>query len=150
DELLATTSSSSRRAMWELRDNLYGRRYFASVASAGQHDTRPSAAPSASARAITRIARAHSGSVLTLQDLAGDDPVMLRNMRNAQRVADCAVPILIRGATGSGKEAFAKAIHLASNRGRRPFIAVNCAAIPETLIESELFGYTGGAFTGAR
>ncbi|MDB6101873.1 MAG: hypothetical protein JWO52_1872, partial [Gammaproteobacteria bacterium] len=87
---------------------------------------------------------------LTLQDLAGDDPVMLRNMRNAQRVADCAVSVLIRGPTGSGKEAFAKALHLASSRGRRRFVAVNCAAIPETLIESELFGYTAGAFTGAR
>jgi transcriptional regulator of acetoin/glycerol metabolism len=75
---------------------------------------------------------------------------MLRNMRNAQRVADCAVSVLIRGPTGSGKEAFAKAIHLASNRSRRPFVAVNCAAIPESLIESELFGYTAGAFTGAR
>jgi transcriptional regulator of acetoin/glycerol metabolism len=75
---------------------------------------------------------------------------MLRNVRNAQRVADCAVSVLIRGATGSGKEAFAKAIHLASNRARRPFVAVNCAAIPESLIESELFGYTAGAFTGAR
>ena len=75
---------------------------------------------------------------------------MLRNMRNAQRVADCAVSVLIRGPTGSGKEAFAKAIHPASNRARRPFVAVNCAAIPESLIESELFGYTAGAFTGAR
>jgi transcriptional regulator of acetoin/glycerol metabolism len=85
-----------------------------------------------------------------LQDLAGVDPVMLRNMRNAQRVADCAVSVLIRGPTGSGKEAFARAIHLASNRARRAFVAVNCAAIPESLIESELFGYTAGAFTGAR
>ena len=75
---------------------------------------------------------------------------MLRNMRNAQRVADCAVSVLIRGPTGSGKEAFARAIHLASNRARRAFVAVNCAAIPESLIESELFGYTAGAFTGAR
>ena len=87
---------------------------------------------------------------LTLQELAGDDPGMIRNVRNAQRVADCAVSVLIRGPTGCGKEAFARGIHLASNRGKRPFVAVNCGAIPETLIESELFGYTAGAFTGAR
>jgi sigma-54 dependent transcriptional regulator, acetoin dehydrogenase operon transcriptional activator AcoR len=149
DELLATTSSS-RRAMWELRDNLHGRRYFASLVGAGQHNSRQPAAPLISTRTVIRVAGVKTDSVLTLQDLAGDDPVMLRNMRNAQRVADCAVSVLIRGPTGSGKEAFAKALHLASNRARRPFVAVNCAAIPETLIESELFGYTGGAFTGAR
>jgi transcriptional regulator of acetoin/glycerol metabolism len=147
DELLAS-SSSSRRAMYELRDNLHGRRYFASLVGAGHDNGR--VAPNISSRAALRVVGTHLHSVLTLQDLAGEDPVMLRNVRNAQRVADCAVSVLIRGATGSGKEAFAKAIHLASNRGRRPFVAVNCAAIPESLIESELFGYTAGAFTGAR
>jgi transcriptional regulator of acetoin/glycerol metabolism len=149
DELLAT-SSSSRRAMYELRDNLHGRRYFASLAGAGQHNSHSRVTQTISSRAPVRVAGARSDAVLTLQDLAGEDPVMLRNMRNAQRVADCAVSVLIRGPTGSGKEAFAKAIHLASNRSRRPFVAVNCAAIPESLIESELFGYTAGAFTGAR
>jgi transcriptional regulator of acetoin/glycerol metabolism len=149
EELLAT-ASSSRRAMWELRDNLHGRRYFASLAGAGQHRSGSRAGTIGATRTVIRVAGARTDSILTLQDLAGEDPVMLRNMRNAQRVADCAVPVLIRGPTGSGKEAFAKGIHLASNRARRPFVAVNCAAIPETLIESELFGYTAGAFTGAR
>ncbi len=87
---------------------------------------------------------------LTLEELAGDDPQMLRNIRCAHRIADSNVSVLIQGATGSGKEAFAHAIHLASRRAARPFVAVNCAAIPETLIESELFGYKSGAFTGAR
>ena len=149
DELLAT-ASSGRRAMYELRDNLHGRRYFASLAGAGQHHSPSRITAPLPGRALIRVAGTRSDAVLTLQDLAGEDPVMLRNMRNAQRVADCAVSVLIRGPTGSGKEAFAKAIHLASNRSRRPFVAVNCAAIPETLIESELFGYTAGAFTGAR
>ena len=148
-ELLAS-SSASRRTMYELRDNLHGRRYFASLIGAGQHNSPARVMQSISSRAVVRVPGVRSDAVLTLQDLAGDDPVMLRNMRNARRVADCAVSVLIRGPTGSGKEAFAKAIHLASNRARRPFVAVNCAAIPETLIESELFGYTAGAFTGAR
>ena len=87
---------------------------------------------------------------LTLEDLAGEDPQMLRNARSAYRIADSNVSVLIQGPTGSGKEAFAHAMHLASARASRPFVAVNCAAIPETLIESELFGYKAGAFTGAR
>jgi transcriptional regulator of acetoin/glycerol metabolism len=87
---------------------------------------------------------------LTLEELAGEDPQMLRNIRCAHRIADTNVSVLIQGPTGSGKEAFAHAIHLASRRAGRPFVAVNCAAIPETLIESELFGYKPGAFTGAR
>jgi transcriptional regulator of acetoin/glycerol metabolism len=60
------------------------------------------------------------------------------------------VPLLINGETGSGKEAFAKAVHHASQRADKAFVALNCAAIPESLIESELFGYRGGSFTGAR
>jgi transcriptional regulator of acetoin/glycerol metabolism len=149
DELLAT-AASSRRAIWELRDNTHGRRYFASLVSTSRTSGLSRAPTTAPARPVVHLAGTKTNSMLTLQDLAGDDPLMLRNVRNAQRVADCAVPVLIRGPTGCGKEAFAKAVHLASNRARRPFIAVNCAAIPESLIESELFGYNAGAFTGAR
>ena len=87
---------------------------------------------------------------LTLEELAGEDPQMRRNVERAYRIADTDIPVLIQGPTGSGKEAFARAMHAISRRGARPFIAVNCAAIPETLIESELFGYRPGAFTGAR
>jgi transcriptional regulator of acetoin/glycerol metabolism len=67
----------------------------------------------------------------------------------ARRIANSTISVLIQGPTGSGKDAFARALHLASARAEEPFIALNCAAIPESLIESELFGYKSGAFTGA-
>jgi len=149
EELLATVKSG-RRALWELRDNMHGRRYFASLVQGGQHSLLNSSPLAAPTRAIVHVARSDTPGALSLQDLAGQDPKMLRNVRNAQRVADRNVSIVIRGPTGSGKEAFAKALHLASARAKQPFIAVNCAAIPESLIESELFGYSSGAFTGAR
>ena len=79
----------------------------------------------------------------------GDDRVR-QYAQQACRVANRRIPILLLGETGTGKESFAKAIHAYSDRRDRPFVAVNCAAIPEGLIESELFGYTDGAFTGAR
>jgi transcriptional regulator of acetoin/glycerol metabolism len=65
------------------------------------------------------------------------------------RIVNAKVPLLLTGETGTGKEAFARALHEAGNRSAGPFVAVNCAAIPDTLIESELFGYRAGAFTGA-
>jgi len=99
---------------------------------------------------VLPVAGKSAQETLTLEDLAGEDPQMLRNVRSAYRIADSNVSVLIQGPTGSGKEAFAQAMHLASSRANRPFVAVNCAAIPETLIESELFGYKAGAFTGAR
>lgn len=99
---------------------------------------------------VLQVVPSPNPPVLTLEDLAGEDPQMLRNVRSARRIADSGVSVLIQGATGSGKEAFAHAMHLVSRRAAAPFVAVNCAAIPETLIESELFGYRPGAFTGAR
>jgi transcriptional regulator of acetoin/glycerol metabolism len=149
EELLAT-ARTGRRAMWELRDHRYGRRYYASLVETGRQNTGFSAKSANSPQSLVRVAHDRSAAVMTLADLAGDDPQMIRNLRNALRVADSSVAILIQGPTGCGKEAFAKALHLASRRAARPFVAVNCAAIPESLIESELFGYVSGAFTGAR
>lgn len=100
--------------------------------------------------AVVQVPAKSARETLTLEDLAGEDPQMLRNVRSAYRIANSNVSVLIQGPTGTGKEAFAHAMHLASERANRPFVAVNCAAIPETLIESELFGYKAGAFTGAR
>ncbi|VVE58606.1 sigma-54-dependent Fis family transcriptional regulator [Pandoraea iniqua] len=78
------------------------------------------------------------------------DAHLAREFSRACRVFAHDVPVLIRGETGSGKEVFARAVHAASARANGPFVALNCAAIPEALIESELFGYVGGSFTGAR
>ncbi|QLF93096.1 sigma-54-dependent Fis family transcriptional regulator [Pseudomonas sp. ABC1] len=78
------------------------------------------------------------------------DARLQEDLRKAVRVLERDVPLLINGETGSGKEAFAKSVHSASSRRERPFVALNCAAIPESLIESELFGYRDGSFTGAR
>lgn len=85
-----------------------------------------------------------------LDDLGGDDPRMGEAIRRAKRIAECDIPLLIQGETGSGKEWFAQAFHKSGRRRSGPFVAVNCAAIPATLIEAELFGHVEGAFTGAR
>jgi transcriptional regulator of acetoin/glycerol metabolism len=78
------------------------------------------------------------------------DPQLLHNVQIAKRVVERNVPVMLLGETGTGKEVFAQALHRSSSRASRPFVAINCASIPEALIESELFGYVPGAFTGAR
>jgi len=85
-----------------------------------------------------------------LQALDTGDERMAQAIAKVGKVLEHAIPILINGETGTGKEWLAQAIHRDSPRATAPFVAVNCAAIPETLIESELFGYEDGAFTGAR
>ena len=72
-----------------------------------------------------------------------------QHLRLATRVKDCSLAVLVQGETGSGKEVFARQLHQQSQRRKGPFVTLNCAAIPESLIESELFGYVAGAFTGA-
>jgi transcriptional regulator of acetoin/glycerol metabolism len=85
-----------------------------------------------------------------LSSICLGDTGLQDDFRKSLRVFERDVPLLINGETGSGKEAFAKAVHQASQRAEKAFVALNCAAIPESLIESELFGYRGGSFTGAR
>jgi len=84
-----------------------------------------------------------------LPELVGNAPVMIEVSRRVRLVAPRHTPVLIEGPTGSGKELVAEALHRLSARSRKPFVAINCAAIPEALLEAELFGHTRGAFTGA-
>ena len=81
--------------------------------------------------------------------LIGESPALKQVLRDIAQVAGTDTTVLIMGETGTGKELVARAIHAASRRRERPLITVNCAAIPATLIESELFGHEAGAFTGA-
>jgi DNA-binding NtrC family response regulator len=84
-----------------------------------------------------------------LPELIGNAACMLEVSRRVRLVAPRSTPVLIEGPTGSGKELVAEALHRLSPRSRKPFVAINCAAIPEALLEAELFGHTRGAFTGA-
>jgi transcriptional regulator of acetoin/glycerol metabolism len=98
-----------------------------------------------------RVAQAAQASRIPapLAALSGGDPLLDRQIERAAKLVNTPVSLLLTGETGTGKEYFAKALHESSERRRGPFIAVNCAAIPETLIESELFGYLPGSFSGA-
>jgi transcriptional regulator with PAS, ATPase and Fis domain len=85
----------------------------------------------------------------TFGDVVGDSPVLKHAIATAREFSKVFSNVLISGETGTGKELFAQSIHNASSRAKGPFVAINCAALPESLLESELFGYTDGAFTGA-
>ncbi len=86
----------------------------------------------------------------SLDQIAGGSPATRQVVEAAYRYAPADATVLIRGESGTGKELLAQGIHLVSGRRQGPFVAINCAALPETLLESELFGYEEGAFTGAR
>ncbi|GGE84098.1 sigma-54-dependent Fis family transcriptional regulator [Massilia psychrophila] len=103
------------------------------------------------ARQPAPAARVPAADAATALDkLQFGDPAMLHNVQIAKRVVERNVAVMLLGETGTGKEMFAQALHRSGSRAAKPFVAINCASIPEALIESELFGYTPGAFTGAR
>jgi len=84
-----------------------------------------------------------------LQEVAGQDTGLQKQADRCLRIVNKGISILLQGETGTGKEVWARALHNSSNRSDKPFVTLNCAAIPESLIESELFGYSAGTFTGA-
>ncbi|QXQ18200.1 sigma-54-dependent Fis family transcriptional regulator [Pseudomonas tolaasii] len=131
DQLLSRASANAT-ASWPLRTR-DGRSLFAALRGQPRSVPAPVVKPEAP----------------RLPGICLGDPVLQQDFRKAVKVFERDVPLLINGETGCGKEAFAKAVHQASQRAGKPFVALNCAAIPESLIESELFGYRGGSFTGA-
>ncbi|PIB44980.1 Fis family transcriptional regulator [Pseudomonas sp. 2822-15] len=131
DQLLGRASANAT-ASWPLRTR-DGRQLFAALR--GQVQSLPAPLPKPEAPRLPGICLG--------------DPALQSDFNKALRVFERDVPLLINGETGCGKEAFAKAVHQASSRANNAFVALNCAAIPENLIESELFGYRGGSFTGA-
>jgi PAS domain S-box-containing protein len=86
----------------------------------------------------------------TFEDIVGRSPAMMRLFELLPQIAASRSSVLIEGESGTGKELFARAIHNLSPRRKKSFVPVNCAALPDTLLESELFGYTAGAFTDAK
>lgn len=91
----------------------------------------------------------HNGTTYTFDNIKGKSPALKKIIREAQNIATHQTDVLIVGETGTGKELFAQSIHNYSKRASSPFVAINCAAIPENLLESTLFGTVKGAFTGA-
>ena len=111
--------------------------------AAGGAETTAVVAPRIEAAGVNR------GGECGLPELVGTDPAMLEVSRRIRLVAPRTTAVLIEGPTGSGKELVARAVHRLSQRSARKMVALNCAAIPEGLLEAELFGHTRGAFTGA-
>ena len=95
------------------------------------------------------ILRREVAGKLQVEGIIGQDPAILEVIRIVQKVAPSNSTVLIQGESGTGKEVIARAIHRLSPRAQRTFVAINCSAIPDTLIENELFGHERGAFTGA-
>jgi transcriptional regulator of acetoin/glycerol metabolism len=123
-----------------------GRALYGHLGPAGGTRVRPALparpTPAAPSRAAAAAVRADATPLF--------DAAQQQVLERACRVLDAQLPVLLQGETGTGKEVFARELHRRSARADKPFVAVNCAALPEGLIEAELFGYEEGAFTGAR
>ena len=141
DELFSRASEHASTS-WPLRSR-EGRRLFAALRGQRRRGPGPVAVQVEPAPVCAPVP-------VRVSNICLGDQALQTDFRRALRVFERDVALLINGETGSGKEAFAKAVHQASQRSAKPFVALNCAAIPESLIESELFGYRGGSFTGAR
>jgi DNA-binding NtrC family response regulator len=103
----------------------------------------------AAAQVMHRVSRVPADDPIPAGDIVGHAPLLLRAIQRARAAATTGADVLVEAESGTGKELLARFIHDSSDRSRKPFVAVNCAAVPESLLESELFGHGRGAFTGA-
>lgn len=129
-----------------LHENRQGRRFYASFQPPNPESQKAAIkenAPRVFVPASTNMQAPH------LEGLQFGDVRMRRNIERAKKLLERDIPFILLGETGTGKDVFANAVHRSSTRADKPFVAVNCASLPESLIESELFGYRPGAFTGA-
>jgi transcriptional regulator with GAF, ATPase, and Fis domain len=116
----------------------------------GEAELEPLEAPKKPAKKSNRERReALVARNFVFEGVFGDSPKLLEAMEIAERAAPSDLPVLIEGASGTGKELMAKVVHANGGRADKPFVSVNCGAIPDSLLESELFGHKKGAFTGA-
>ena len=146
NDILAAAHARPGQA-FPLRLQGTGERIFANLRAPAARSRTPVTPAAEAAREAVPGAGA---SLRGFAHLALDDARLRGNVERALKIANRGIPAMLLGETGTGKEAFARAIHDSSERHGKPFVALNCAAIPENLIESELFGYREGAFTGAR
>lgn len=146
---LVSLLKHARSHAFPIRERQQGRRFFATL-QPPENNCRANVAP---VRTATANNKPNDNDYLGLADslhaLHFNEPRMQRNVETALKLIERDIPCMLLGETGTGKEMFASALHMASSRHNKPFVAVNCASLPETLIESELFGYRPGAFTGA-
>ncbi|MEJ2453576.1 MAG: sigma-54-dependent Fis family transcriptional regulator [Candidatus Thiodiazotropha sp.] len=132
-----------------IRETEHGRRFFATL-QLPKNSCPTDVSPSSTTIIAPKTNHSDSlGRPDSLEALHFGEPRMKRNVETALKLIERDIPCMLFGETGTGKEMFAQALHMASSRHNKPFVAVNCASLPESLIESELFGYRPGAFTGA-
>ena len=145
--MLIKRAHSSSLPAFPIHEARSERRFYAKV-QPPEESARPSPAP------MLRPAARPVGETCVARRIPFDalhfgDPRMRQNVETVLKLLDRDIPCMLFGETGVGKDVFARAMHQASSRRDKPFVALNCASLPESLIESELFGYKAGAFTGA-